>query len=324
MYLYRYRYDKNGLYDMSNPNLESPRTISYELGVDYNFWKSYLLKISCYSKDVTGQHGEVNYRTSRLDYDKWENNEYEDIQGIEVNLSKQDNSWFTGWINFNYMLKKEGLTGKEIITEVDLGEYAENLYEGQESRALPQPRLNGNVTFRSPSKWGPKITGVYPLENVSLSLFGEWEAGGYFTANPANIPNINNNMKWPDYYMVDLKVNKSFKFGGVSANLFIDISNLFNFKVNIMHYGSCFVRDNGGGLEGRQDFMNYIKTLHLPDWSSHEYDNLRNEEAGYYIPGNDKIGDLRSDEKPYIDDPDYPFWLFGEPRDIWIGIRFDF
>ena len=35
MYLYRYRYDKNGLYDMSNPNLEPPRTISYELGMAY-------------------------------------------------------------------------------------------------------------------------------------------------------------------------------------------------------------------------------------------------------------------------------------------------
>jgi outer membrane receptor protein involved in Fe transport len=31
MYQYRYRYDKNGLYKMSNPNLEPPRTISYEL-----------------------------------------------------------------------------------------------------------------------------------------------------------------------------------------------------------------------------------------------------------------------------------------------------
>lgn len=324
MYLYRYRYDKNGLYDMSNPNLDPPRTISYELGVMYNFWKSWLLKISGYSKDVTGQHGEVTYKTTRLDYDMWVNNEYEDIQGMEINLSKSDNSWVTGWVNFNYMLKKEGLTGKEEITAITLDNYAEDLYQGQESRALPQPKLNANITFRSPEKWGPAIGRFYPLDNISLTLFGEWEAGDYFTANPTGIPNLNNNMQWPDYYMVDLKAAKRIRFGKVTSTIFVDVSNLFNFKVSLMHRGYCFAKDSGDDFEDWQDFLNYIKTLRLPEWASSEYDKVRNEEAGYYIPGNDKIGELRSENKPYIDDPFYTCWLYGQPRDVWVGIRFDF
>jgi len=324
MYLYRYRYDKNGLYDMSNPNLEPPRTISYELGVTYNIWKSLLLKVSGYSKDVTGQHGEVTYINNRLDYDKWVNNEYEDIQGLEINLSKSDNSWLTGWINFNYMLKKSGLTGREEITDVELDDYTEGLYEGQETRALPQPRINGNVTFRTPTKWGWEVAGCHPFSNLSLTLFGEWRAGRYFTANPANIPNVNNNMQWPDYYMVDMKTSKNFKIGPVTASLFLDISNLFNFKVSLMQYGYAFQRDSGDDFEDWQDFLNYIKTLHLEEWDDPVYENFRNEEAGYYIPGNDKIGDLNSKDKPYIDDPNYDFWLFGQPRDMWFGIKFSF
>jgi len=324
MYLYRYRYDKNGLYDMSNPNLEPPRTISYELGVTYNFYESYLLKISGYSKDVTGQNGKVNYLSNNLDYDMWVNNEYEDIQGMEINLSKSDNSWLTGWINFNYMLKKEGLTGKEEINEFALDSYTEGLYEGQENRSLPTPRLNGNITFRSPRKWGPALKNFYPLSSINLTIFGEWEAGDYFTANPAKIPNVNNNMQWPDYYMVDLKLTKTFSFFGIASTFYVDVNNLFNFKVSLWHRGYAFQRDSGDDLEDWQDFLNYIKTLHLTEWGSSEYDKYRDEENGYFIPGNDKIGELRSEKKPYINDPNYPFWLYGSPRDIWFGLRFDF
>jgi outer membrane receptor protein involved in Fe transport len=61
MYLIRYRYDKNGVYEMSNPNLAPPRTISYELGFAYNFFENMIATLSGYYKDVTGQNGDVNY-----------------------------------------------------------------------------------------------------------------------------------------------------------------------------------------------------------------------------------------------------------------------
>jgi len=102
MYQFKYRYTKNGLYQMSNPNLEPPRTISYELGVAYNFYQNYVVRISGYYKDVTGQYGTVTYQSAQpehpnLNYKSYSNNQYQDIQGVEVNLSKNDNSWFTGW-----------------------------------------------------------------------------------------------------------------------------------------------------------------------------------------------------------------------------------
>jgi hypothetical protein len=207
---------------------------------------------------------------------------------------------------------------------VELDDYTEGLYEGQESRSLPQPRINGNITFRTPRKWGWSVGNFHPFSNLSLTLFGEWRGGKYFTANPANIPNINNNMQWPDYYMVDMKATKNLKIGPVTASLFLDVSNLFNFKVNLMQYGYAFKKDSGDDFEDWQDFLNYIKTLHLEEWDDPVYDDFRNEEAGYYIPGNDKIGDLNSKDKPYINDPDYDFWLFGQPRDIWFGVKFSF
>ncbi len=325
MYLYRYRYTKNGLYDMSNPNLEPPRTISYELGMAYNFYDNYVVRISGYSKDVTGEHGEVNYKntTGSIDYDKWVNNEYEDIQGLEINLSKSDNSWLNGWVNFNYMLKKSGLTGREEITEVTINNDKEGLYAGQESRSLPIPQLNANITFRSPRRWGPELFGTYFLGNWNLTFFAEWEAGDYFTWNPNNKLHVSDNMRWPDYYMVDLKLIKTFKFGGLGATFFVDISNLFNFKVNLMHRGYAFERETGN-LQQRRDFFNYMGSLRLPMYDSLEFDELRQKFPGMFIPGNDEVGDLRSADKPYINDPNYPFWLYGSPRNIWVGLQFSF
>lgn len=326
MYLYRYRYDKNGLYDMSNPNLAPPRTISYELGVAYNFHSSYVLRLSGYSKDVTGQHGEVNYKNAagNIDYDKWEDNEYEDIQGFEINLSKTDNSWLTGWINFNYMLKKEGLTGRELITDVTITDDREGLYEGDESRSLPTPKLNGSITLRSPRKWGPSLMGVRPLAGWTITMFGEWEAGEYFTWNPLNELHVSANMRWPDYYMMDMKVTKTFNIFGVKPTLFIDIDNVFNIKVNRMHDGYCFERGSGD-MEGWRDYFNYMGSLRLPIYKGEKYDELRDKFPGYFIAGHDEVGDLRSEKKPYINDPNLStLWLYGEPRDIWIGLRFSF
>ena len=327
MYLYRYRYDKNGLYEMSNPNLEPPKTISYELGITYDFGINVIGTLSSYYKDVTGQTGDVNYINvnGTVDYDRWENNNYEDIAGLEINITKNDNSWFTGWVNFNYMLKKSGLTGNARLSDVPLNE-EEAFYQEEEDRFLPQPRLNANISFRSPDNlfsegWLNALT-----SNWRMTIFGEWRAGEYFTYNPLDKLHLSNNMQWPDYYMVDLRINKSFEIFGIYTTLYVDISNVFNFKVSWLHEGYAFRRDSNdpGNFIEWTDAENYFASLRLPIYNSPEFDEKRSQSPGLYLPGNDKPGDLRSEEKPYINNPDYTYFIYGEPRDIWFGLRVDF
>jgi outer membrane receptor protein involved in Fe transport len=319
MYLIRYRYDKLGLYDMSNPNLEPPRTISYELGMSYNFYENYLLSVSGYSKDVTGENGTVVYQNSQgnIIYNAWFNNNYEDIQGFEIKLNKQDNTWLTGWINFNYMLKKSGLTGRKTITDITINNDKEGLYAAQETRTLPVPQLNTNITFRTPSDWGPQFfsrNGI--LGDWRIAFYGEWKTGKYFTYNPLNKLHVSNNLQWPDYYMIDMKISKTFNFAGINATFNLDINNLFNIKVNLLSERYAF--NTGAG-----DDTKYFTSLHLPMYNSPEYDDLRKANPGLYIPGNDKVGELRSNDKPYINDPNYPFWIYGQPRSIWFTIKID-
>jgi outer membrane receptor protein involved in Fe transport len=322
MYQFTYRYDKNGLYEMSNPNLEPPKTVFYELGVAYNFYQNYILSLSGYYKDITGQQGQVTYQSSDnvLDYTAWANNEYQDIEGLEINISKNDNSWLTGWINFNYRLEKSGNTGKSIISDQNINNAEAGLYQGNETRTLPRPELNASITFRSPKDWGPSIGDNYLLGDWSLNFYARWEAGDYFTYNPLNLNHVTDNLQYPDYYMVDMKLTKGFSIGGVTTQFYVDVSNVFNLKVDVMSNGNAFSSDG--------DWNNYLASLHLPIYNSPEYAAARQaagQNGNQYIPGNDKVGDLKSSSKPYIDNPDFAnFFLYAPPRDIWFGMKVDF
>jgi len=59
--------------------MEPPLTIQYELGVAYSFLDSYLLQVDGYSKDITGEAGNVTYLNSAgtLNYTGQANNQYE-------------------------------------------------------------------------------------------------------------------------------------------------------------------------------------------------------------------------------------------------------
>jgi len=329
MFLVRYRYDKNGLYDMANPNLEPPKTVSYELGTTYSFLYNYLLNVSGYYKDITGQNGDINYRNNSgsIDYDLWANNNYQDIQGVEVNITKNDNSWITGWVNFNYMLKKSGFTGRAIVSDVTLNNDQAGLYSGSESRFLPQPLFNANITFTSPHNAFEEDDILNMLfANWRSTFFFEWKSGDYFTWNPLSKLHVNNNMQWPDYVMLNMKLSKNINISGVAVSIFVDVTNLLNNKISLLNRGYAFRRSNvdAGSFTEWADTKNYLASLRLPEYNSPEYDQLRAQNPGYYLPGDDKVGDLRSESKSYINDPDYSYFVFGQPRDIWFGIKVDF
>ncbi len=321
MFQFSYRYTKNGLYKMANPNLEPPKTTSYELGVAYNFYSTLTARVSGYYKDITGQYGTVTYQSaqpqySSLNYKSYASNQYQSIQGVELNIEKNDNSWITGWLNFDYMLSKEGNTGVSTITDIVINNSQSTLYQGNETRTLPTPSLNANLTFNSPSNWGPKILGADVLGDWSLTFYGSWSAGSYFTWNPLNDPYTNNNQEWPDNYDVDVKLTKTFNIAKTTASFYIDVTNVFNIKHSLMSKGYPF--------GSTTDEQLYLSSLHLPMYNSPQFDKLRTQNPGYYIAGNDKIGDLRSSSKPYINDPNYSFFLYDQPRDIWVGMKLDF
>lgn len=319
--LFRVHYSavQAGVWDLGNPGLAPPRTISYETGVDYNLLDQYLIRISGYYKDITGEAGRVRYVNFLGTSNFWtySNNNYEDVLGLELSVTKNVGQWFTGWANFDFMLKKDGLVGRRTYYEDPSKMAVFGLYEGQEARPLPRPSFNANLRFHTPVEWGPKLGSANPLGGWTISLLPSWSAGVYDTWNPLGKLHLRDNIQWPHFQRWDARLSKQVAMGPAEATLYLDVTNLLNQKRTQLYRSVAFA---GGG-----DFRDYMASLHLPMYESAEFDELReNSPEGYYEPGNDNPGDLRSEEKPYINDPNKMLWANSSPRDIWFGITVNF
>jgi hypothetical protein len=348
MYMYNYRYSKGqGLNTIGNPNLAPPRTISYELGGSYNLSNEYLITISGFYKDVTGEHTNVNIDGQSISdgYTGRTNNEYEDIQGLEVDLHKSVGKYVTGWVNFRYLLTKSGNVGREYIYEDPERNSDPNeiYYEADEDRPAPRPALAANLNFHVPEDLKIGTLGNALLSGWIVSGIFEWEKGEAFTHNPEQLRNVSNNLRWPDYWMLDMKLSKGFKLMGLQASFYVDIQNLLNLKVNWMSHEWCFRSDI--------DRNAYLNSLRLPMYEDEDYEGQMSPSNTYYFGGDDKVGDLRPEDvkyeplvpnpdndpeiaaankeriknKSYINNPsNRDLWLYGLPRDIWFGLSISF
>lgn len=340
LYFYNCRWDKQGTYNLGNPNMPPIKTIQYELGVDYNLLDEYLIHIAGYYKDVSGESREItiNDNSGLLKYPFRANDRYRDVEGVELTVSKTVGYWLTGWVNSKYSYRSSGNTGRRLISENPATNEAETAFFNDDpSRPHPVPSINANVNLRAPDSWG------YFLGGWNFSLLPMWELGEIITEddieNPRNLAGVVKEFRWPNFWMLNMKISKTFDLSLVNATVYIDVNNLFNRKV--FFYNDAFSSDT--------DRLKYFKSLHLPEYKDSYYDEIRDETKGEYlytgyvytqdvtnpwsgktyqegdvVRGEDKIADLRSADKLYINDPDNDIFTYGNPRQIWVGIRFDF
>ena len=123
------------------------------------------------------------------------------------------------------------------------------------------------------------------LGNWRLNLLGEWRKGQSFiwAGGGGSFPELDNNVRWKDYYNLDLRFTKHFNTNFGNAQFFVDFSNVLN--IRHMYRQAAFHQDNF-------DYEYYMWSLHLPE---DIYDGLRDQSNLPYIwiPGNDQPGDFR-------------------------------
>ncbi len=285
------------------------KTIQYELGVDYNLLDEYLIHVAGYYKDVSGLPRSITIQDNSglLDYPFRTDDRYADVEGVELTITKSVGDWLTGWVDFKYNFQSSGNTGRRLISENPSTNEAESaFYNNDPSRPHPVPSINANISLRTPDNWG------YYGGGWNFSFLPQWRLGNIFDYNPRGLSGVLNEFRWPDYWMMNMKISKTFDIPLTKMTVYVNINNLFNTKVFLHNYA----------FSSGTDLDNYMKSLHLPQYSEHYYDAIRT--ATDYQPGNDKVGDLRSSGKSYINDPDNDVFTYGDPRDIWFGIRFDF
>ncbi|HAB54530.1 MAG TPA: TonB-dependent receptor [Ignavibacteriales bacterium] len=332
LFLLRRFSDNNAVTRIADPNNPLPRTISYELGYEQNLFDQLLVKLAGYYKDVSLQSRLVTYqsRDNKVNYSKTEPNNYQDVRGFELTMTKNRGDWVQGFINYTYDVRSEGNFG--------FGTYYENAslqrsYEATttstyQEKPIPRPFANANIDIFTPSDFGPQLGSIHILGDFRFGFTANWYSGRYTTwAGGGSIPGIENNVQWRDFWNVDLRISKSFHIMGVNLQIFADITNLFNYK---------YMHPDGYGFVDGNDYIAYMKSLHLPAEIGDPlgYGNIPGEDqpgdyrTGPYIPWDPNASDSQKEEwkenKSYIDMPNQEYFTFLNPRDVFLGLKLSF
>jgi outer membrane receptor protein involved in Fe transport len=314
---YRYKINwgdyRSPIIFLGNPALDMERTISYEVGVESSIASTYLARVSGYYKDTDNEFADVKYVAYYSDvanYMTVENNGYSDVRGFEFEFRKDQGRFFTGWVNYDYRVVTSGQIGREVYYENLLLSQYEGVVMPEQDRPVPRPVFRAQVTLILPQDWGIFLGGY------NLSFLYSWREGRYDTYLGEYTEEMRsqfaNNVKWPDERNVDISISKNIVIAGAPISLFVDVHNVFDWQ-------TLSTQGFSSGIDQRA----YLRSLHL---------EIFNEEPwasdGYVgpAPGEepDKIGDLRSEEKPYINNPDQEFLWYLDMRYVQFGIRFSF
>ncbi len=326
---FRLQRESNGLVTyIGNPNMKLEKTIAYELGFEQNAFDMFKVNLAAYYKDVSNQPGWVYYQNinTSVHYYKAENNNYADIRGFELTITKISGPWISGFVNYTYDVGTSGYFGLTQYYQ-DVNKQRDYLrLNPYQSKPHPQPYARASLSFFTPNTFGPEFAGVSVLGAWTLNLLGDWRAGSYATYNPNSIPGIVDNVQWTDSYNIDLRLTKALRISGVELQVYMDVQNVFNFK----HL-------NYAGFSSQYDYDDYLASLCFP-WM--EGDKKGNDRIGDYRPNgvaydplepnpsNDPAisarNQARKDKKSYIDMPDVTSTTFLNPRSYTFGLRINF
>ncbi|MDZ7288565.1 MAG: carboxypeptidase-like regulatory domain-containing protein [candidate division KSB1 bacterium] len=293
LYLIRRYSDNNQVTRVANPNNPLPKTVAYELGYEQNLADQFLIRLAGYYKDVSLQSRLVTYtsRDTKVNYSVTEPNNYEDIRGFELTVSKNRGDWVQGFVNYTYQVSTAGNFGFSQYYEnpADQRRYERETRSQYQEKPVPRPYARANLYFFTPVAFGPKVAGFYPLEDIRLNILGAWRSGFHFTwAGGGSIPGIVNNVQWRDTYGLDLRLSKTLKLAGANIQFFMDVNNALNLKQ--MNASPSYI---GYGFFDAKDYDAYMKSLHLPKDIG--------DPLGYgNIPGNDRPGDYRKSGVAFV------------------------
>jgi len=289
---------QGGIMEIGNPEVPLLKTVSYELGYEHSLLDQYLLRVSGYYQDRSNQPNDVEHWSvdNEVWYLKWESVSYGDVRGLEVTLNKTVGKYMRGFVNYTYMIEKSGNFGfmNQYENPLLMSAYARSTRDHYQSKPVANPYGRFNLDFFAPANFGPSLGGLYPLGDWRLDLLGSWRAGMAFTWNGpggATISGPTNNVRIRSFYNLDIRLSKNFDTGIGRAQFFMDVTNVLNLKHMYFHPGGYypFVGDSPS------DWDYYMMSLHLPEDTWEEFDQM------YLHPyGDDAPGDKRDEDVAFV------------------------
>lgn len=329
--------DRYGLFseswDFGNPqgdirfvgyaNLEAPRTAAYEVGFEQSVGDAWLIRSYFYSKDNTEQIGGIsvsgldgsqaigdfrNYEgvgKGAASYRTRRNNNWEDIRGIELKITKMRGRYFTGWLNMDYLISTSGNYGLQQYQQDPLAAYY--AYSAVKLQPQTTPSFIANLDFHTPSDWSPLT------RDWRLSIIQRWAEGTKVIYNPTGLPTreVRTIYYWKSSYTTTLRLNKAIAvMDNLRLRLYMDINNLFNYK-----------KLNTSVLNSAELDLYYTQFVDKENGFGKKIGEYKDENGHNIFTENwtDKSGNLRAPIAPAKD-----FALFYNPRSILLGLKLEF
>jgi len=249
----------NSVKDMSttlpivgNPGVKAQKTVSFEAGIKFQISDNWALDVTAWYKDITDLLSTLQMSYLSQDYVVYYNSDYASVKGIDVTFTKRYSSYFSGSIDYSYMVAKgnnsqplggyfsaftnEEIPHKEYFLDFDQRHtFAINL-----SFFIPKDHgfwsdLNFNFIYRASSGL-PYTPYVDPTVRIEI--------------NSARKP-------WVSTF--DFRLQKRFPISTVALAWFFEVTNLFDTENVLWVYsrtGKPY--DNGQpGLVGSSPDANY-------------------------------------------------------------------
>ncbi|NNL48374.1 MAG: outer membrane beta-barrel protein, partial [Acidimicrobiia bacterium] len=110
-------------WNLGNRNLRPRKTISYEVGIERNFWDFFVLDVTGYYKDIRNTVRTISIETPNGVYKTNGNGDYADQRGLEVSLRKVPSSYkwgsIWGYANFSTRIGILGRSGDPVVISPD-------------------------------------------------------------------------------------------------------------------------------------------------------------------------------------------------------------
>jgi len=250
----------NNIQILGNPRLRPENTQAYDVGVETALPFGIRLDVSAYYKNVVDLVESAFYEDSlQTTYQTFVNRDYADIKGFHVNIEKDDGP-LQGYINYNY----GSATGKSSNSLNAPVTYVQKP-GGADSVKLPFPqdvyldydRTNTaviNLTYKTFSKSGFSLFGVYPIENMDFSVTFKIYSGRPYTPIEAGSAGALYSMRTPTERDLRARIQKTISFPSSKLTIYFEGYNLLN---QFVYQYSQIFGSSSTSFNSQQNLQNY-------------------------------------------------------------------
>jgi hypothetical protein len=210
---------------LGNRDLRPQKTISYEVGIERNFWDFFVIDVTGFYKDSRNTLRTLEVETPQGTYRTNGNGDYSDFRGVEFSLRKVPSvfSWGSlwGYANFTTQFEVQGRSGDPVAITPDrviFGPSGDNILH-------KNPTLKAGFFYETPGTWKGLFGTVF--RNLSVAL--DYRATFPNESLRQDIFVLDGETYTrPVDQMTDLRARKEIRLGGTRISPYVEVQNLFN------------------------------------------------------------------------------------------------